>query len=258
MLHTILTLTRPLIIFDLETTGIGPDARIVEIGFQRYTAEGMDKEWRSFINPGIPIPPETTEAHHITDEDVANAPLWDEKLARNIARGFSGVDLGGKHIWFDIRVLMADCQRVGVDWSPRGSYILDAEALERIIEPRDLSTLYKRRTGKEPQNAHSALDDVWMTVELIVAQLEQAPDILPRDMEALHALQWPDRIDLDGKFRFDKSGVPHVQFGQHRGKPMRNVPKDYYRWMSRGDFSSEVKQIAQNAIEGRFPIKGDY
>jgi DNA polymerase III subunit epsilon len=254
MIHTLFELTRPLIIFDFETTGLGPDARIVEIGFQRFTAEGLDKEWQSYINPGIPIPSEATEAHHITDEMVKDAPLWDKRLAENLAHGFSNCDLGGKNIWYDIRVMMSECARVGVHWTPTNARIIDAERLEALGEPRDLSNLYRRRVGKEPIDAHRALADVSMTVELIAAQMAAFPN-MPRDLDVLHLLQWPDRIDSEGKFRFSKRGIPQITFGAHRGKSMNEVPRSYWEWIARSDFSVEVKSIAADAANGTFPTR---
>jgi DNA polymerase-3 subunit epsilon len=252
MLHTLLTLSRPLIVFDFETTSLGQDARIVEIGFKRFTADGVDKSWRGYVNPGIPIPPEAITTHGITNEMVKDAPVWDKAFAENLAKGFSNCDLCGKNVWYDIRVMMAECTRVGVYWSPKGARILDADRLEALAEPRDLSSLYKRRTGKEPHDAHTAMADVEMTIEVIEAQLRTF-STLPRDLDALHALQWPNRIDSEGKFKFSKAGVPYITFGAHREKPLDKVPASYWKWILGADFSAEVKAIAAEAIKGAYP-----
>lgn len=281
MLHTIFNLERPLIIFDLETTGLKVDvARIVEMAFRIYTNEGMTKHWRSYVHPGIPIPPETTATHHITDammlgcrscgylesahpfyynngvdevcREFKRIPRFDE-IAAGLAKGFSNCDFGGKNIRYDLQVLENEMKRAAVEWSYAGAVVLDADRFEQLGEPRSLSHLYEKHTGKKLQDAHSALADVDATIEVLVAQVKKYTT-LPRGLRALHELQWPGWIDSEGKFRW-KDGVPTIGFGKHRDAPMRNVPPGYWRWITQNDFSIEVKQIASQAAEGKFPVK---
>lgn len=283
MMHTVFNLERPLVVFDLETTGLKVDqAHIVEMAFRIFTNEGNTKHWRSYINPGMPIPPETTATHHITDEMIlkcrlcglheSSHPVMDSEaggagngcpefkripkfveIAAGIAKGFTGCDFAGKNIRYDLQVLDNEMKRNRVEWTYAGAMVIDADRLEQLGEPRSLSHLYEKHTGKKLQDAHSALADVDATVEVIVAQLKKY-GILPRGLQLLHELQWPGWIDSEGKFRW-KDGVATIGFGKHRDAPMRSVPPGYWRWITQNDFSVEVKLIASNAANGVFPTK---
>lgn len=287
LIHQLLRLTRPLFVLDEETTGANiVDARIIEIGFQMWNADGLQKEWRMRVNPGIPIPPESTEIHHITDAMVTGcrtcgkpanehiAPeLWPKsddpddfpcafngwpvfgQLAESLARGFQNCDFAGKHVRFDLRVLAAEMQRENIAWSYAGARIIDADRLEQLGEPRTLSHLYRKHLGKDPDDAHEALADVRMTTEIIQVQLQKY-DTLPRDLDQLHELQWPNWIDGEGKFRF-VNGVPCVgQWGKHALKPMKDVPRDYWDFIlkPKSEFAADVKALASAAKLGQFPV----
>lgn len=274
MIHKVLNLRRPLIIFDLETTGVDVDtARIVEIGFQLYRPDtGLAKEWVSLINPEIPIPFEVTKIHHIDDESVTRRcakckqlaeqhPFQDcesyhpvprfRDLAGNLAMGFSNVDFGGKNVRFDLRIFAKEMMRAHVDWSYTDAFIIDAERLEQLGEPRTLSHLYEKHTGEKLDGAHSALTDVRASAIVIEKQLQCYAHI-PRAMGRLHELQWPGWVDSDGKIRYI-NGVPVVQFGKYKGQSMKSVPRDYWLWVLKQDFSHDFKQLAKNAAEGLFP-----
>jgi len=284
MIHELIKLERPLIIFDVETTGLDPTyARIIELGFQLFTADGLQKEWRSLIDPGVPIPPETTAVHHITDDDIrscqtchrvegdhptsersAENAACDQfdpvlpfaQLAVNIARGFSNCDLGGKNVRFDIRFLAAEMKRAGVEWSYVSAKILDAERLEQIAEPRNLSGLYKKYTGKELEDAHQALADVQATTEVLIHQLTRHTQ-LPRSLHELHELQWPGWLDAEGKFAWDGDDVI-INFGGpkgHKGKRLADTPRSYLEWMLRSEFADDTKLIIRNALLGVYPSK---
>lgn len=287
MLHTRLNLRRPLIVLDTETTSLDPEtARIIELGLQAYTAEGLQKEWRTYINPGIDIPPETTAIHGITDEmvrgcmhcslampmhgdaegltlfDMADGPRADHPFApwpsfAQIAPGFvggsAGCDFAGKNIRYDLRVIAAEMTRAGVAWSYAAAKIIDADRLESIGEPRTLSDLYRKHTGQELEGAHGALSDVQGTVMVINAQLDKY-SILPRDVDALHALQWPGWIDPEGKFRF-VDDEPTCMFGKYKLKSMRAIPRDYWNFILTSNFSTDVKKLASDAKLGIFPVR---
>jgi len=274
MIHTLLHLDRPLVVFDCETTSLNTgDARIVELGFQWFTSEGLQKEWRSLVNPEVHISAETSAIHGITDELIHCCRVcggveknllgtrctcdmfkpWPtfKQLAANLATGFTDVDYAGKNIRYDLRVLAAEMQRVKVTWTYAGARVIDADRLEQIGEPRNLASLYRKHTGKILADAHQALDDVRATTELITAQLRAYPT-LPRSMDLLHELQWPEWIDPEGKFRFVK-GVPVCRFGKYNGMPMTHIPVAYWDWILSSDFSSDIKALASNAKLKIFP-----
>lgn len=284
MIHQLLALTRPLIVFDVESTGVDPlKDRIIELGFQLWDADGLKKEYRTLINPGIPIPPEATKAHHITDEMVQgcrDCMLYDssiegrdrhprqiegishefkpwpyfQQLASNLVIGFTNCDFAGKNVRFDLRIFAAEMARAKVEWSRGDARIVDAERLEQIAVPRGLSHLYEKYTGTKHDSAHSALGDARASTTIIVHQLQAHPQ-LSRDLDTLHTAQWGDMLDLDGKFVFINGVACVGRWGKHANKPMHTVPIDYYDFILGGDFSAEVKALARNAKLGKFPEK---
>src|ERR1017187_7997045 len=208
MLHERLNLTRPLIVLDTETTGLDTaTARIVEIGFQIYDSAGLIKTWRSLVDPGVPIPAAVTKIHGITDAMIKSCRVCmtprdehDERrirkeiddhdyqpqytfkqLAPNLAKGFTNCDFGGKNVRYDLRILMAEFARAGVPWSCIGARIVDADRLEALGEPRHLSDLYKKHTGRNLVGAHGVMADVGASVEVVAAQLEKYA-VLKRDV----------------------------------------------------------------------------
>ena len=303
MLHKLLNLTRPLFIFDCETTGVDPQKdRIIEFGFQQWGPEGLVKEYRTLINPGVPIPLASSKVHNIYDldmhrcqtcklvvDDVApdrcrcEAPsrvLTFRQLAPNLAKGMSNCDFGGKNIRFDIRITLAEMAREGVPWSIAGPRIVDAERLEQLAVPRDLGSLYAKyvRTNckacngtsvtsallpcleckgigyfnKPHEGAHGALSDVQASTAVIVGQLTTWPS-LPRDLDALHAAQWPGMIDLDRKFVFVDGVACFSNWGKYANKPMRFADNGYWDFILKNDFAADVKALASAAKLGKFP-----
>lgn len=276
-LHETLRLTRPLVLFDFESTGTDASKdRAVELGFQVWKPEvGLEAEWRSPIDPGIPIPPETTKIHGISDatmklcRECGKTPIehpsdWCEtfkrvpkfaEIAPKLARGFSNCDLAGKNVRYDIELMCHEMSIAKVDWSPVGARIVDAERIEQVAVPRTLSALYEKYVGK-PENAHEALADVRMTAEILVAQL-RVHDFLPRDLDQLQETLWPGHIDIAGKFRMGADGIPRFgPWGKHQDKPMAEVSKKdptYWDFMLKAAFLPDTKAIAAAAKLGRFP-----
>lgn len=273
MIHQLLPLARPLFVLDTETTGTDPqNDRIVEIGVQRWEATGLTKEWRTFVNPGIPIPASATKIHNISSftllccqtcglipDDVApdrcrcetprKVPTF-KQLAMNFSKGFINCDYLGQNVRFDLRILAAEFARAGIAWSYAGARIIDSYQLERLAVPRSLSHLHEKYVGMKHDGAHGALSDVRAAATVVAKQLE-AHD-LPRDLDALHAAQWPGELDEGGKFKMI-GGVATCQFGKWRGKPMRDIPIDYYDWLLKSDFPADVKALAAEAKMGRYP-----
>ena len=273
MIHTLLNLQRPLIVLDTETTGLDVQKdRVVELAFQLFQPDGDVKEWRSLINPGVPIPPAATRIHGITDgmvqecrncrasmvdlvalckcEDPKGWPYF-KQIAPRLAKGFSNCDFAGQNPRFDLRILAAEFARAGVEWSYAGARIVDSGQLERLAVPRSLSHLHEKYVGLKHDGAHGALSDVRAAATVIMKQLE-AYDALPRDIGKLHELQWPGELDEGGRFRL-VGGVAICQFGKHRGVPMHDIPVDYFDWIIANDFPADVKALARDAKLGKFP-----
>lgn len=280
MLNQLLNLTRPFVIPDTETTGTDVDNdRIVEFGFQVWTAEGLSKEWSTYVDPLIPIPPSASRVHGITndkflhcrtcnltreehpgaDHDFYRWPTFKE-LGPSLAKGLVDCDFGGKNVRFDLRITAAEMRRNGTEWGYEGARIVDGDRLEALLNPRSLSHLYRKYAGGKLDGAHGAMADVRATTVVIGYQLamsvqneDEVGKLLPRDLDALHEAQWPGWIDSEGKFAF-VNGVPcFTRWGKNAGRPMKDVDRGYWDWILTGTFSAEVKQLAREAKLGKFP-----
>lgn len=257
-----LTLDRPLVCFDLETTGIRIDGdRIVEIGLVRVEPDGSKREYRTLINPEMPIPPQATAVHGIRDADVRDAPRLADAAAEIVAF-FEGADLAGfNSVGFDAPLLECELRRAGVDFSLAGRRHLDAMRLFHAMEPRTLVAAYAKYCGKDLTGAHAALADVQATLEVLDAMVGRY-DELTGDVDALHAISNPDEgrwVDRTRKFEWDDHGRACFTFGKHRGKPLQDVAAqfpDYLEWMLGKDFSDEVSGILRRALTGEYPERG--
>jgi DNA polymerase-3 subunit epsilon len=278
VIHDLLQITRKLIVLDTETTGTNDrEDRVIELGFQVWQPTGLEAEWRSYINPGVPIPPASAAVHHITDAMVRGCrqcgrqelehptpecgefhpcPYF-KQIAARIASGFSDCDYAGKNVRFDLRIMAAEMRRAGVEWGYGGARVVCGDRLEALLNPRSLSHLHRKYTGREHDGAHGALSDVRASTTVIAHQLQQrvafTDEGLPRDLDALHALQWPNWIDPEGKFRFVE-GVPcFTNWGKYANKPMTAADGGYWDFILRSDFSPDVKRIAAEAKMRRYP-----
>jgi len=242
-----LNLKKPLVILDLETTGVSiASDRIVEFSALKVTPGGTE-EWLTLrINPGIPISPEATRIHGITDADVANEPHFKD-VARKVAAFLEGCDLAGfNSMKFDIPILCEEFLRVNVDFNPARHRYVDVQVIFHKKEQRTLGAAYKFYCQRELENAHSAQADTAATYEILKAQLDRYPD-LENDIEKLSAFSaFNNNADLAGRIVFNEQGVEVFNFGKHKGKPVELVFKEgpsYYSWMMNGDFPLNTKQV---------------
>lgn len=253
-----LPLRRPLAVLDIEATGTSPfHDRIVEIAVLRLEPGGGSELRCKRVNPGMPIPPEATRVHGITDADVADEPGF-ARIARALSAFVGDSDLAGFGIArFDVPLLQAEFQRAGVEFSLQGRAMIDAMAIFHQKEPRTLAAALDFYCGHPHPKPHASRDDVLAAVEVLEAQLARYDD-LPREVEELHRFCNPsagDRIDSEGKFSW-ADGVAIVSFGKHRGTPLSRLASEapeYLRWIRDGEFSQEVKDIVRGALEGKFP-----
>lgn len=257
-----LDLDRPLVCFDLETTGVSVERdRIVEIAMVRIEPGGERSTFRSLVNPGMPIPPGATAVHGISDADVRDAPRF-EQIVDRILEMLDGADLAGYNTGrFDIPLLTAELARTGREAEMAGRRHFDAFKIFVRMEPRTLTAAYSKYCGAELADAHSALADVEATLEVLDAQLERYSD-LPRDPDGLHRFCNPDEgryVDTTRKFAWDDNGRAVFTFGKHRDRSLEEVAaesRDYLEWMLGKDFSDEVAKILREALAGRFPARG--
>lgn len=245
-----LNLTRPIIFFDLETTGVNISYdRIVEISCVKVYPDGREVPWTRRLNPEMPIPPAATAVHHITDEDVKDAPRFAD-VAQTLMESFEGCDIAGFNSnKFDIPVLMAEFARAGMNFSLAGRNLVDVQTIYHRLEQRTLSAAYRYYCGKNLEDAHSALADTMATYEVLKAQLERYPETeeFGNDMVKLARFSVQGgNIDLAGRFGRNPQGDAIFNFGKYKGQKVTDVLRrepGYYHWMMQGDFPKDTKDV---------------
>ncbi|MFO7744503.1 MAG: 3'-5' exonuclease [Psychroflexus sp.] len=242
-----LKLTRPICFFDLETTGtnISKD-RIVEISILKVFENNNKESYTWKVNPGIPIPKETTAIHGISDEDVAHEPKFDE-LAPKINAMIKGCDLAGYNSnRFDIPLLAEEMLRVGIDFDLKKVNAVDVQTIFHKKEKRTLEAAYKFYCDKDLTDAHSAEADTNATYEVLKSQLDRYPD-LENDTKWLSAYSAHKKFaDLAGFIVLNKKDEEVFGFGKFRGKKVEDVLEKepgYFGWIQNSDFPLYTKKV---------------
>lgn len=240
-----LNLKKPIIFFDLETTGLNlTHDRVVEISLIKVMPSGEEIRRTRRFNPEMPIPLESTAVHHITDEDVKDEPTF-RQLAKSLAQIFIGSDIAGFNSnRFDIPMLDQEFQRANVDIDLSKARFVDVQTIFHKKEPRNLVAAYKFYCGKDLEGAHSANCDTEATYEVLMAQLDRYDD-LPNDIEKLSDFSSQNRnVDYMGRLIYDDNKREVVNFGKYKGRlaeeVLRNDPS-YYDWIMKGDFTKNTK-----------------
>jgi len=243
----LLNLTHPILFFDLETTGLNVASdRIVEISALKVLPNGDEEVKTRRINPTIPISPDATAIHHITNEDVALCPTFKE-VAKSFAQWIDGCDLAGYNsIKFDIPILVEEFLRAGIDIDFRKRKVIDVQNIFHKMEQRTLVAAYKFYCNKDLSNAHSAEADAVATYEVLQAQIDRYPE-LTNDVAFLSDFSSKSRfLDYAGRIMLNDQDEPLVNFGKHKGKKLRDVlnsEPSYYTWIMQGDFTLDTKRV---------------
>ncbi len=242
-----LNLKKPIIFFDLETTGINVSAdRIVEICYIKVMPNGNELSRNMRINPGMHIPEEASAVHGIYDEDVKDCPTFKE-VAHDIANDFQGCDIAGFNSnRFDVPMLAEEFLRAQVNIDLSRHNAVDVQVIYHKLEQRTLSAAYKFYCGGELVDAHSALADTRATYEILMAQLDKYPDVLKNDVEFLSQYSsFTRNVDYAGRMVYDDAGREVFNFGRYKGMLVSDVLQrdpGYYGWMMNGDFPLNTKQ----------------
>ena len=273
-----LNLTKPLVVFDLEATGLDlVNDRIIQISYVKVRPndkEGEEERKSIFVNPGKPIPAFVQQLTGITDEMVKDAPTF-KQLAKQLADSFTGCDFAGFNSdRFDVPMLAEEFLRAGVDFDFSKCRLIDAQNIYHKREPRNLAAAYKFYTGHKMEDdfrAHRADQDAEATYRVLMGELdkynpdtvEEPSQALPNDMNVLAEesrmnnnvdfagrIVWEDMKDKDGKPVLDKDGKPMRQevfnFGKYKGSSVAEVlhrDPGYYSWMLGADFTLNTKQV---------------
>ncbi len=239
------TVSRPLAIIDLETTGINVATdKIIEIAIVKLMPNGTTVNKRKFINPQIPIPKSSSDVHGITNEMVKDAPTF-KQVANEIKQFLDNCDLGGYNSnRFDVPVLVEEFLRAGLDFSMEGRKLVDVQKIFHFMEQRTLGAAYRFYCNKELMNAHSAEADAAATLEILHAQVERYPEIGATIESILNCIGDEDCVDFARRMIMI-DGIEVFNFGKHKGKAVAEVLKaepQYYDWIMKGDFTMNTKQ----------------
>ena len=243
-----LNLKRPIIFFDLETTGLDiAKDRIVELCYIRVEPNGNEEARSMRINPEMHIPEVASSVHGITDDDVKDCPTFAD-VAPQLAATFEGCDLAGFNSnRFDLPLLAEEFMKAGVNIDLSHVQAIDVQNIYHKLEKRTLAAAYKFYCGRDLENAHIALADTQATYEVLQAQLDHYPNDLQNDVDFLAEFSRMNRnIDFAGRFVYDESGKELINFGKYKGKAIKDVlsrDPGYYSWIMQGDFTLNTKQV---------------
>ena len=254
-----LKLVRPLVVFDIESTGVSPRKdRIIELAAIKLMPDGEEISKCWLMNPGVPIPPETTAIHGISDEIVKDCPTFADK-AEEIFEFFRGCDLSGFNAdRFDIPCLEEEFARVGMAFAPSARKHVDVQRIYHKKEPRDLSAAVRFYLGRNHDGAHGAEADTRATLEVLKAQMAKYSD-LPTTVDEMDEYLVPhDPMNADraGTLRW-KDGELTINFGKKKGESLKKLllnEPNYLTWILKGDFDTEVRMIITDLLDnGRLP-----
>ena len=270
-----LNLTKPLVIFDLETTGLDlVNDRIIQISFIKVYPDGKEERGDYLVNPEKPIPSEISALTGISDADVANAKTF-KQLSSELEAKFKGCDFAGFNSnHFDIPLLAEEFLRSGIDFDFAKCRLIDVQTIFHKMERRNLAAAYKFYCGRKMEEdfaAHRADQDTEATYRVLQGELDrynpltaETPDrALPNDMDYLAEFSktnnyvdfagriiWKEMVDAKNETIKDKDGKPLMHevfnFGKYKGWDVAEVLKrdpGYYSWMLSSDFTNNTRQV---------------
>ena len=270
-----LKLKRPLVVFDLETTGLDlVKDRIIQISYIKVFPDGQEKRVDFVVNPGKHIPKDVAELTGISDDDVAGKPMFKEIAAR-LCEEFRGCDFAGFNSnHFDIPMLAEEFLRAGIDFDFSKCSLVDVQTIFHKMERRNLAAAYKFYCGREMEvdfEAHRADQDTEATYRVLMGELDKydpatEPDPerhLQNDVEFLAEFSrqnnnvdfvgrvvWAELKDVNGNVVLGADGKPRLvevfNFGKHKGEQVAQVLRydpGYYSWILSGDFTYNTKQV---------------
>ncbi len=270
-----LNLTKPLIVFDLETTGLDlVKDRIIQISYIKVYPDGKEERSNQFVNPERSIPQEVVDITGITDADVANAPTF-KMLATDLANKFQGCDFAGFNSnHFDVPMLAEEFLRASIDFDFSKCNLIDVQTIFHKMERRNLAAAYKFYCGRKMEDdfvAHKADQDTEATYRVLQGELdmyapgkqEEPERQLNNDMNELAEFSklnnnvdfagriiWKEMKDANGNVLTDSDGNPRMQevfnFGKYKGWSVAEVlnrDPGYFSWMLSSDFTYNTKQV---------------
>jgi len=250
-----LPLQRPFAVFDLETTGINvTQDRIVEIAIIKLMPDGTEEEYYKRVHPTIAIPKESSEIHGIWDEDIKDAPTF-AQIADEVAAFIHDADLAGYNSnKFDIPVLAEEFLRCNHGFDISARKFVDVQNIFHKMEQRTLAAAYQFYCQSTMENAHNALYDTKVTLDVFKAQLERYGD-LAKTVEGLAEFSRQGNVewhDFAGRLAVSEHGKVMYNFGKHKGKTVEQIHQTepgYYGWMLDADFPLYTKQLLRKEMD---------
>ncbi|MCG8183671.1 3'-5' exonuclease [Tenacibaculum piscium] len=245
-----LNLTKPIIFFDLETTGINiAKDRVVEIAILKVFPNGTKESKTWLVNPEMEIPLASSEIHGITNEKIANEPTF-KQLAPTINEMIADADLAGFNSnRFDIPVLAEELMRAGIDFDMTNRKAIDVQVIYHKKEQRTLSAGYQFYCGKELVGAHGAEADTNATYEILLAQLDKYNDIENTVSALSDYSSHGKRADFAGFILMNDNDEEIFSFGKYKGRTVVEVFKEnpgYNAWIQNADFPLYTKKVLRD------------
>ena len=254
-----LNLQRPLLFFDIESTGLNiPNDSIIELSFVKVFPGGEQriktwkiKPWDYERKRQRPIDPAASKVNGVTDDMLVDCPTFYE-VADEVAEWLKDSDLAGfNSAKFDLPMLAEEFERVELagkhlDVDLHSPKMVDVQNIYHAMEPRNLRAAYRFYCGGEDfDNAHTAEADTVATYEVLKGQLDRYPDQLKNDVESLSAFVGKKYVDFAGHLIYNEQGEEVVNFGKHKGKTARQVYQtdpSYFSWIQDGSFTLDTKK----------------
>lgn len=256
-----LNLERPLLFFDIESTGLNivSDA-IIELSFVKILPGGEQriktwkiKPWDYVAKKQLPINPAASAVNGVHDEDLADCPIFAD-VVDEVVEWIGDSDLAGfNSAKFDLPLLAEEIERVReytgkqVDINLHDKKMVDVQNIYHILEPRNLKAAYRFYCGGEDfDNAHTAEADTVATYKVLQGQLDMYPDKLKNNVDFLSAFSGRTHVvDYAGRLISNDKGEAVISFGKHKGKTAREVyltEPSYFAWIMQGEFALDTKR----------------
>lgn len=219
----LLKLDKPLIIFDIKTTGPGLSSdKIIEIAYIKIMPSGRAIVENLLLNPKIEVSELSISLHDLTNEDLKDEPTFREK-ANELRDIFDNCYYAGYNTRdFDLPFLRREFIRAGMDFKYSGSDIMDIRLIVKYFEPRTLETIYKTTCGKEHLSPHVAIYDIQVSAEILETQIKKYGVI--RDLDFLKEINEAEAGEVVDKFYW-KGGEPYLNFSRFKDVPLSEALK---------------------------------
>ncbi|MBR4133388.1 MAG: 3'-5' exonuclease [Bacteroidales bacterium] len=254
-----LKLNRPLLFFDIESTGLNIAAdSIIELSFVKVFPDGEQriktwkiKPWDYETRRQRPISPSASAVNGVKDEDLVDCPRFCD-VVDEIVEWIGDSDLAGfNSAKFDLPLLAEEIERVrhylgrDFDINLHEKKMVDVQNIYHFKEPRNLKAAYRFYCGGDFENAHTAEADTVATYEVLKSQLDMYDD-LKNDVDALSAVGGRPRVvDYAGRLIYNDDKEAVISFGKHKGKTAREVyltEPSYFSWIMNGEFTLDTKR----------------